>query len=204
MICTEGCPTNALSYSYLSPTKEKYKISYFTQHSKAYADDKIKEKFQSIRKHDILTFLLTLILFYCIHGLYGMGDFLALGIAAIFGILFFKTAKNKKAQIIIGIIMISVFSFHGIIQWNMFNGYRNFDKENFSKSTIQLEIAASLYPVSDTRIHYYLSKGYVQLNDLNNAEKHIKIAQFISPESDSIRQILRQIQLKKNSTDQPL
>ena len=50
MICTDGCPTSALTYSFANPLKENYQLMDFFNGEKAYNYPKIANLFLNIRK----------------------------------------------------------------------------------------------------------------------------------------------------------
>tara|TARA_Y100000814_G_scaffold283235_1_gene249008 strand:- start:247 stop:1386 length:1140 start_codon:yes stop_codon:yes gene_type:complete len=141
MLCISGCPSNALSYAYQNPLKEEISLSHYMP-AKNKINDLIKKKnhFESIRNQDWIYLLLIFLFANSIDGLYGIGHFLAYGIAIIAA---FIIINNKMHTLLIKYaltsIIILLFAFHGIIKINIYlgNQYYNNKDSTFLQRTIQ-------------------------------------------------------------------
>ena len=141
MLCVSGCPSNALSYSYQNPLKEDISLQHYMP-TKNKIKELIKKKinFQSIRTQDWIYLLLIFIFANSIDGLYGIGHFLAYGVAIISA---FIIVNNKMHNVLKKYTLLSFiflfFLYHGIIKINVYLGNQYYYTENptFLQKTIQ-------------------------------------------------------------------
>jgi len=141
MLCVSGCPSSALSYSYQNPLKEEISITHYMPIEKKVTEVENKQiNFESIRAQDWLYLLLIFIFANSIDGIYGIGHFLAYGIAIVAA---FIIINNKFHSIVIkhlATVLIFLFFFwHGIIKINIYLGNQYYDtiSPTFLQKTIQ-------------------------------------------------------------------
>ncbi|MED5476216.1 MAG: 4Fe-4S binding protein [Candidatus Neomarinimicrobiota bacterium] len=193
MICTDGCPTKALTYSYLSPIDENLKLSDFINGENIYKDPKTKNLFLNFRSKDISFLVLVLIFGFSVDGLFGMGHFLSFGISVILSFMFFQNFSKK----ILNIFFKFTFSF--IVIWALsikisinkgLDYYRNGD---FEKSIKYLSFVIDYYPNKIGRYYVMIADSYYEIGDLERAIKFSKIAKSINPDHQSVKQLLNKI-----------
>ena len=132
MMCISGCPSNALSYTYENPLKEKINLTHYlpTNHKINEINNK-KDYFKSIRSLDWLYLLLIFIFANSITNMYGIGDFLAYGIAIIGAfIIIGNNIKSKIVKYGINTLIILFFFWHIIIKMNIYMGSHNYKYDN--------------------------------------------------------------------------
>ena len=193
MICTSGCPSNALSYSYKNPLKEQINIKDFINGSRAYSHDHIKEQFSSFRKKDIFMFICIILIALCIDGLYGMGHFMAYGIAVVCSYLIFKPYIYRYSRVIVTSLFCIFFLWHGIIKFSIWKGIQEYESHEYRSSIYHLERATSLYFNPIGRFHTMLGIMYYELGDIKKSIKHAKKAKSINPEHLSTEQLIKLI-----------
>ena len=132
MMCITGCPSNALSYSYESPLKEKISLSsYLPTKDKINAIYNKSEYFKSIRTLDWLYLLLIFIFANSITNMYGIGDFLAYGIAIISSFIIINSEiQTKIIKYGINTFIFLFFFWHFLIKINLYAGTYNYESEN--------------------------------------------------------------------------
>lgn len=141
MLCISGCPSNALSYAYQNPIKEDVSLMHYIP-TKTKINELIKKtiNFESIRTKDWLYLLLIFTFANSIDGLYGIGHFLAYGIAIIAA---FIIIHNKMHTVIFKYTLTSLivlfFLLHGIIKANVYlgNQYYYTDQPTFLQRIVQ-------------------------------------------------------------------
>ena len=120
-----------------------------------------------------------LIISLSIDGLYGIGHFLAYGIGLITAfILLFSMKGTTKSLRIFLISSISIFViWHGLIKYSIWQGYKSYDNEQYTKSIANLKRAVYLYPKKIGKMHMRLAEMYLIQNDSKKALEHALIAQ---------------------------
>jgi len=192
LLCTEGCPSNALSYGFLNPIKENNKIRDYFYRNDSYKHEKIKDLFQSIRNQDIYLISLVLIFGFSIDGLYGMGHFLSFGIALLFSVLMIQLWANniqKYLRNIYTVFITTIFIWHGVIKYSIYNGFENFNNGNNHSAIKHFERVIKIYPQKIGRYHILLSEMYLSINDIKNAKKHLNFALSINPDHIAPKQL---------------
>ncbi|MBS83025.1 MAG: hypothetical protein CMD65_02690 [Gammaproteobacteria bacterium] len=192
MNCTTGCPSSALSYTFSNPLKEEYNLNQFLPKKNIFTHPNILNNFKNLRKLDFYILPLTLLLGFAIDGLYGMGHFMAYGISLIASYIILFFSKNYTKLIRLGSISILVllFSWHGLIKFSIWNGFRNYELKNHSTSILNLERAISIYPKKIGKFHIMLSEMYLDINNLEKALIHAKAAKKINPNHNSPDQLI--------------
>ena len=54
MVCTEGCPSNAIAYKWESPIKENFNLTHYKFNPNMFQLSSIRERFQSVHSKDFL------------------------------------------------------------------------------------------------------------------------------------------------------
>ena len=201
MICTDGCPSSALSYKWESPLKENFQFKHYGLNNEKYTLQNIADKFQSVHAKDFLLLPLILVFGYAIDGLYGMGHFLSFGIASISAVQFlvpFKFTKNIKIKYILGGLLILVFAWHGVVKFSIWRGLDQFENHAYSSAIPHLERAVKMYPKPIGRFHLLLSEMYLENEEIKKAREHAVKAQDINPEHDGPRELMRKIEDSSN------
>ena len=196
LICTNGCPSNAITYQFMNPLKDKIQIKDYFYNPNSYKHIKIKSLFKSIRKHDYFLFILTLIFGFSIDGLYGMGHFLSFGIALIGSFLIsqllFSNSK-KYIKYLYSILIVSLFMWHGYIKYSIWQGMNNFNNHNNKVSIKYLERVIRYYPKKISKFHIMLGEMYFLENNIERAIYHAREANNINPGHNSPKQLLELI-----------
>ncbi len=128
MMCISGCPSSALSYSYANPLKEKVSLTdYLPTKDKISEINNKHDYFKSIRHLDWIYLLLIFVFANSITNLYGIGDFLAYGIAIICSFIIINNKINLKIlkYTLNGLILI-FFIWHALIKTNIYFGSHNY------------------------------------------------------------------------------
>ena len=201
MICTEGCPSSALSYKWENPLKENFQFKHYGLNRKMFTLPVIADKFQSVHARDFLLLPLILALGFAIDGLYGMGHFLSFGIATISAILFFtpaKVIKSIKVNNILGALVILLFVWHGVIKFSIWRGLDQFENHEYSSAIPHLERAVKMYPKPIGRFHLLLSEMYLENEEIKKAREHAVKAQDINPEHEGPRELMKKIEDSSN------
>ena len=178
MNCTSGCPSNALSYKFSNPLKEEYNMNQFLPNKNTFKHPNILNDFRDLRKIDFYILPLTLILGFAIDGLYGIGHFMAYGLSLIISYIMLSFSKDYTKFIRLGLISIFIllFSWHGLIKFSIWNGFRNYERENYTTGIINLERAVSIYPKRIGKFHIMLSEMYLDKDNKEKALIHAKTA----------------------------
>ena len=209
MICTEGCPSSALSYKWENPLKENFQFKHYGLNRKMFTLSVIADKFQSVHARDFLLLPLVLTFGFAIDGLYGMGHFLSFGIAAISAIFSFTppparhhlnsnksggkfTKLSKGKNFIIGLLLM-IFAWHGIVKFSIWRGMDQFENHQYSSAIPHLKRAVTMYPKPIGRFHLILAEMYLDNGDFVNAKEHAIKAQKINPGHDGPRELLERI-----------
>ena len=209
MICTEGCPSSALSYKWENPLKENFQFKHYGLNRKMFTLPVIADKFQSVHARDFLLLPLVLVFGFAIDGLYGMGHFLSFGIAAISAIFSFTppparhhlnsnksggkfTKLSKGKNLIIGLLLM-IFVWHGIIKFSIWRGMDQFENHQYSSAIPHLERAVTMYPKPIGRFHLILAEMYLENGEIVKARNHALKAQKINPMHDGPRELLERI-----------
>ena len=160
----------------------------------------ISDKFQSVHKRDF--FLLPLIMFFgfAIDGLYGMGHFLSFGIASICAVQFVspnKISKSRKLNFFLGILVMTLFLWHGTIKYSIWKGLENHEKHNYKVAIYHLNRVVTIYPKSIGRFHVLLGQMYLENGDMEKARDHALKAQNINPDHEAPEELLMDIKTMK-------
>ena len=197
MICTEGCPSSALSYKWASPLKENFQFKHYGLNRNMFNLPVIADKFQSVHAKDFLLLPLVLLFGFAIDGLYGMGHFLSFGIASISAVQFvvpFRFTKNIKIKYILGGLLILVFAWHGVVKFSIWRGLDQFENHEYSSAIPHLERAVKMYPKPIGRFHLLLSEMYLENEEIKKAREHAVKAQDINPEHEGPSELMRKIE----------
>ena len=142
MLCISGCPSTALSYSYQNPLKEDVSLSYYLPTKNKFKNMMHKyTNYDSIRIDDWIYLILIFVFANTIDGMYGIGHFLAYGIAITAA---FIIINNKIATVAIKYALTSLillfFIWHGFIKINIYlgNQYADANNPNLLQKTIQV------------------------------------------------------------------
>ena len=196
LICTEGCPSGAISYKWGNPLHENFQLKHYGLNSDKFSLSIISEKFQSVHKKDF--FLLPLVIFFgfAIDGLYGMGHFLSFGIASICAVQFVipnKISKSKTLNFFLGTLLMILFLWHGMIKYSIWEGLENYENHNFKVAIKHLNRVVMMYPKPIGRFHMLLGEMYLENGDINNAKKHAMNAKKINPKHTAPMQLINKI-----------
>ena len=196
MICTEGCPSSALSYKWVSPLKENFQFKHYRLNQQMFKMEKIANKFHTVHVRDFILLPLVLAFGFAIDGLYGMGHFLSFGIAVISATQFFipkgKT-QNSKLNYLFAALLILIFAWHGVIKFSIWQGLVQFEKNKYPSAISHLERAVTMYPKSIGRFHVILSQMYLENGEAGKAKGHALKAQDINPQHDAPVELLNKI-----------
>lgn len=198
LMCTSGCPENALSYQFENPLNEDMKLSHFIK-QKQFSHQHIIELFTSIRTKDMILLILTIFAGFAIDGLYGMGHFMAFGIAIISAYYFVKENfyKFNWLKPMLNIFIVICFVWHGTIKFSIWQGLSQFETKNYASSIAHLERAVKLYPKSIGRFHLMLGEMYLIQGDKKSSLYHAQIAKRINPDHQGPKQFLEKIDALK-------
>jgi len=194
--CTTGCPSNALSYKFENPLKEKFNIKNYLFNPDMFKHPNILDNFKSIRLNDIKFLIITILFSISIDQLYGIGHFLAYGIGIITAyILIFsleKTSRSIKVFFISIVVIIGLM--HATIKYSLNNGERLYHKllsgrindskveEHIRNESIRnLERANKLYIMKSGKRHIMLATLYLDSGNIIKAEEHANLASKINP-----------------------
>ena len=198
LICTSGCPENALRYQFENPLNEEIKLSHFLKKDQ-FSHIHIREIFTSIRSKDFILLILTLLAGFAIDGLYGMGHFMAFGIAIIAG--YFVISENKYKHLwikpLLNTCIVFIVLWHGTIKFSIWQGLTQFEANNYVSSISHLQRAVLLYPKPIGRFHLLLGKMYFEQGDKASSLYHAKIAKEINPEHQGPMKLINGINLSK-------
>ncbi len=195
MVCTEGCPSQALSYSFQNPLTEKLSLSDYFHGKNQHKLGSIKDRFVSLRAHDLIFVPMVLIFGFSIDGLYGMGHFLSFGFAVISTYLVLQSIQKNKVFKIIGGLIIGVFLWHGSIKYAIHTGLKAVENGDYHKAVSHLEYAVKMYPKEIGRFHLLLGKSYLEMGETEIARKHAEMANRINPNHESVKQLMGEISL---------
>jgi tetratricopeptide (TPR) repeat protein len=176
-MCISGCPENALSYKFENPLNEEVKLSQFFK-QKQFSHIHIRNIFTSIRTKDLCLLALTILAGFTIDGLYGMGHFMAFGIAIIAGFIVIRDDQFKFSWIrpLLNTFIVLLFVWHGTIKFSIWRGLTQFERGNHFSSISHLERAVNLYPKTIGRFHLLLGEMYFEQGDKALSLHHAKIA----------------------------
>ncbi len=196
MICTEGCPSSALSYKWLNPLKENFQFKHYKLNQEMFRMKKIEDKFKSIHAKDFI--LLPLILFFgfCIDGLYGMGHFLSFGISAIAATQFLllrEKVQNSTLSYLFATLLVLIFSWHGVVKFSIWFGLDQFKKNKYPEAISHLERAVTMYPKPIGRYHVLLGQMYLENGEIEQAKAHALKAGNINPDHEAPVKLLHKI-----------
>jgi len=132
MLCISGCPSNALSYEYQNPLKEDISLLHYIPTKHKINEIIKKEKyFKSIRMQDWIYLILIFVFANSIDGIYGIGHFLAYGIAIIAAFIIINNKINTSLiKYTMTSIIVIFFLYHGIIKMNIYLGKQYYDTKN--------------------------------------------------------------------------
>ena len=203
MICTEGCPSSALSYKWVNPLKENFQFKHYRLNRGMFKLEKIADKFHSLHARDFLLLPLVLDFGFAIDGLYGMGHFLSFGIATIaatqFVVVKREKVRNSKLSYLLGTLLVLIFTWHGVVKLSIWQGLDQFEKKEYPSAISHLERAIKMYPKPIGRYHMILGQMYIENGELEKARVHALRAQNINPHHAAPMELLQQINtLEKN------
>ena len=196
MICTEGCPSSALSYKWMSPLKENFQFKHYRLNRNMFKLDKIADKFHSLHARDFLLLPLVLAFGFAIDGLYGMGHFLSFGIATIAATQFIvtrETVRNSKLSYLLGTLLVLIFTWHGVVKLSIWQGLDQFEKKEYPSAISHLERAVKMYPKPIGRFHILLGQMYIENGEIEKARAHALSAQNINPHHEAPMELLKKI-----------
>ena len=196
MICTEGCPSSAISYKWENPLNENLRLKHYGLNRDMFKLGKIADKFQSLHSRDFLLLPAVLLFGFAIDGLYGMGHFLSFGIAVIASVqvitLKEKIQNSKVRNLLIGMIFLIV-SWHGMVKFSIWQGLKQFEKNKYSSAISHLERAVKMYPKPIGRFHLILGQMYMENGEIEKASAHAIRAQNINPLHEAPNELLQKI-----------
>ena len=196
MICTEGCPSSALSYKWENPLKENFQFKHYGLNRKMFTLPMITDKFQSFHTRDFLLLPLILVFGFAIDGLYGMGHFLSFGIAVIASVqvitLKEKIQNSKVRNLLIGMIFL-VIIWHGVVKISIWQGLEQYEKNKYSSAISHLERAVKMYPKPIGRFHLILGQMYLENGEIEKARAHAIRAQNINSHHEAPVELLKKI-----------
>ena len=194
LICTEGCPSSAISYKWESPLNENFQLKHYGLNRDMFKLGKIADKFQSLHSRDFLLLPVVLLFGFAIDGLYGMGHFLSFGIAVIAStqviMLKEKIQNSKVRNLLIGMIFF-IISWHGVVKISIWQGLDKFEKNKYSSAISHLERAVKMYPKPIGRFHLILGQMYMENGEIEKARAHAIRAQNINPNHDAPVELLK-------------
>ena len=196
MICTEGCPSSAISYKWLNPLKENFQFKHYKLNQEMFRMEKIEDKFKSIHARDFILLPLVLFFGFCIDGLYGMGHFLSFGIAAIAAtqfVLLREKVQNSKLSYLFSTLLVLIFSWHGVVKFSIWFGLDQFKKNNYPAAISHLKRAVTMYPKHIGRYHVILGQMYLENGEVEKARVHALKAGNINPEHEAPADLLHKI-----------
>ena len=157
--------------------------------------EKIYNKFYSVHIRDFLFLPLVLVFGFAIDGLYGMGHFLSFGISAIIAVQFVLPVKinNRKINILLGALVILVFTWHGVVKFSIWKGLDQFEKNEYISAISHLERAVTMYPKPIGRFHVLLGQMYLENGDSERAKVHALKAWNINPHHEAPTELLQKI-----------
>ena len=196
LVCTEGCPSSAISYKWASPMNENFQLKHYRFNRDMFKLKKIADKFQSLHSRDFLFLPLVLIFGFAIDGLYGMGHFLSFGIAVIASVQIItlkEKIKNSKARnLMIGMIFF-IIAWHGVVKISIWQGLEQYEKNKYSSAISHLERAIKMYPKPIGRFHLILGQMYMENGEVEKARAYAIRAQNINPNHDAPVELLKKI-----------
>ena len=195
LVCTSRCQENALSYQFENPLNEDVILSQFFK-QKQFSHIHIRNIFTSIRTKDLCLLALTILAGFTIDGLYGMGHFMAFGIAIITGFIVIRDDQFKFSWIrpLLNTFIVLLFVWHGTIKFSIWRGLTQFERGNHFSSISHLERAVNLYPKTIGRFHLLLGEMYFDQGHNSASLYHAKIAKNINPNHQGPIQLLERIQ----------
>ena len=196
LVCTEGCPSSAISYKWVNPLNENFQLKHYRFNRDMFKLKKIADKFQSLHSRDFLFLPLVLIFGFAIDGLYGMGHFLSFGIAVIASVQVITLKENiqnsKARNLLIGMIFL-VIIWHGVVKVSIWQGLEQYEKNKYSSAISHLERAIKMYPKPIGRFHLILGQMYMENGEVEKARAHAIRAQNINPNHDAPVELLKKI-----------
>ena len=195
LVCTSRCQENALSYQFENPLNEDVILSQFFK-QKQFSHIHIRNIFTSIRTKDLCLLALTILAGFTIDGLYGMGHFMAFGIAIITGFIVIRDDQFKFSWIrpLLNTFIVLLFVWHGTIKFSIWRRLTQFERGNHFSSISHLERAVNLYPKTIGRFHLLLGEMYFDQGHNSASLYHAKIAKNINPNHQGPIQLLERIQ----------
>ena len=83
-----------------------------------------------------------------------------------------------------------------LIKYSIWQGYKSYDNEQYTKSIANLKRAVYLYPKKIGKMHMRLAEMYLIQNDSKKALEHALIAQDINPTHKSPKELIELIRNK--------
>ncbi|MAJ44261.1 MAG: hypothetical protein CMF96_05895 [Candidatus Marinimicrobia bacterium] len=193
MICTEGCPTSALKFSYENPLNERYNLIDFFNGENIYKSQNTKQLFTNLRSKDILFFIFTLVIGFSIDGLFSMGHFLSFGIAIITSYNILKEYRKNIFKLVLSLFVILILVWSLSIKYSIHNGVDSYLNANYTESIKYLKFVTDYYPNKIGRYYIYLSDSYYETGMINQAKFYAEIANSINPNHESVHQLFNKI-----------
>ena len=105
--------------------------------------------------------------------------------------------KIKEPEIVQYRFTISLFIiWHGVIKYSIWQGYKNYENQQYSKSITNLKSAVYLYPKKIGKMHMRLAEMYLFQDDRKKALKHALLAEEINPNHKSPKELIQLIKSK--------
>jgi len=196
LICTEGCPSSAISYKWASPLNENFQLKHYGINRDMFKLRNIADKFQSLHRHDFILLPLVVIFGFAIDGLYGMGHFLSFGIAVIASIqiiLSKENIQNSKVRNLFILMVIFVIAWHGVVKFSIWQGLEQYEKNKYFSAISHLERAVKMYPKQIGRFHLILGQMYMEIGEVEKARVYAIRAQNINPQHDAPVELLKKL-----------
>ena len=193
MICTEGCPTSALKFSYENPLKENYNLADFINGDNAYKSKNISNYFTNFRRKDLLLGIYTFIIGMSIDGLFGMGHFLSFGIAIITSYTLLNYNENNIFKKFYYGALTFVLIWSLSVKFSIHNGIESYENKDYRSTTEYLEFTVKWYPQKVGRYYIYLADSYYELGNIEEAIIKANISKSINPYHESVKQLFNKI-----------
>ena len=189
MVCIDGCPEDALEYKAINPIKENFRIKDYLFSGQSYSNFKIKNKFFSLRKYDVLIIPVAVLLGLILDGLYSMGHMLSFGISSILTLLLFNKLYSNRFRMILLTCCIIFYTWHGIIKYSMVMGNYHFKNNDYHSVITHIEKVIKYYPKEIGRYHSMLSISYFNIGDFEQSKYYNNKAMNINPSHKNVRDL---------------
>jgi len=125
-----------------------------------------------------------------------MGHFLSFGIGTIAATYFIVPpvkVENSKLNYLFGILLVLMFTWHGVVKFSIWQGLDNFEKNNYPLAISHLERVIKIYPKPIGRFHLILGQMYLESGELDKAKVHVLKAKDINPDHEAPVELLKEI-----------